>query len=73
MEAKKKPAKNHKTERNINDFAVGDRVKGNMHRGRIIDATIKAIIHCTDGKRLQVDFGKDATTLIHLWQVVRRK
>ena len=27
MEAKKKPAKNDKTERNINDFAVGDRVK----------------------------------------------
>ena len=73
MEAKKKPAKNHKTERNINDFAVGDRVKGNMHRGRIIDATIKAIIGRTDGKRLPVDFGKDETTLIHLWQVVRRK
>ena len=29
MEAKKKSAKNDKTERNINDFAVGDRVKGN--------------------------------------------
>jgi hypothetical protein len=71
MEAKKKPAKNDKTERNINDFVVGDRVKVNMHRGRIVDATIKAIIDRTDGKRLQVDFGKDETALIHLWQVVK--
>jgi hypothetical protein len=72
MEAKKKPAKNDKTERNIIDFAVGDRVKVNMHRGRIVDATIKAIIDRTDGKRLQVDFGNDETALIHLWQVVKK-
>jgi hypothetical protein len=26
----------------------------------------------TGGKRLQVDFGKDETALIHLWQVVVR-
>jgi hypothetical protein len=71
MEAKKKPAKSAKTERNINDFAVGDSVKVNMHRGRIVDATIKAIIDRTDGKRLQVDFGKDETALIHLWQIVK--
>jgi hypothetical protein len=31
MEAKKNPVKNDKTERNMNDFAVGDRVKVNMH------------------------------------------
>jgi hypothetical protein len=49
MEAKKKPAKNDKTERNINDLAVGDHVKVNMHRSRIVDATIKAIIDRTDG------------------------
>jgi hypothetical protein len=72
MEAKKKPAKNDKTERSINDFAVGDRVRVNMHGGRIVDATIKAIIDRTDGKRLQVDFGKDETALIHLWQVVEK-
>jgi hypothetical protein len=41
MEAKKKPAKSDKTEQNICDFAVGDRAKVNMHRGRIVDATIK--------------------------------
>jgi hypothetical protein len=72
MEAKKKPTKNDKTERNINDFVVGDHVKVNMHRGRIVDATIKAIIERTDGKRLQVDFGKDETALVYLWQVVEK-
>jgi hypothetical protein len=33
---------------------------------------IKAIIGRTDGKRLQVDFGKDETALVYLWQVVER-
>jgi hypothetical protein len=71
MEAKKKSAKNDKTERNITDFAVGDRVKINMHRGRIVDGTVKAVVNHTDGPRLQVDFGNDETALIHLWQVVK--
>ena len=35
-----------------------------------VDATVKALIKRTDGKRLQVDFGKDEIALIHLWQVV---
>jgi hypothetical protein len=26
----------------------------------------------TDGKRLQVDFGKDETALVYLWQVVEK-
>jgi hypothetical protein len=39
---------------------------------RIVDATINAIIGRTDGKRLQVDFGKDETALVYLWQVVER-
>jgi hypothetical protein len=46
------------------DYAVNDRVKVNLHTGRIVDATIKAIIERTDGKRLQVDFGKDETALV---------
>lgn len=70
MEAKKKPAKNDKTERNINDFAVGDHVKVNMHRGRIVDGTVKAVVNRTDGPRLQVDFGNDETALIHFQQIV---
>ena len=53
-------------------YAVGDHVKVNLHTGRIVDATVKAVIEHTDGKRLQVDFGKDETALIYLWQVVER-
>jgi len=53
-------------------YAVGDRLKVNLHTGRIVDATIKAIIERTDGKQLQVDFGKDETALVHLWQVVEK-
>ena len=41
-------------------------------RGKFVDATIKAVIERTDGKRLQVDFGKDETALVHLWQVVEK-
>jgi hypothetical protein len=70
MEAKKKPAKNDKTERNINDFAVGDHVKVNMYRGRIVDGTVRAVVNHTDGPRLQVDFGNDETALIHFRQIV---
>ena len=53
-------------------YAVGDRLKVNLHTGRIVEATIKAIIERTDGKRLQVDFGKGETALVHLWQVVEK-
>jgi hypothetical protein len=53
-------------------YAVGDRIKVNLHTGRIVDATVKAVIEHTDGKRLQVDFGKDETALVHLWQVVEK-
>ena len=57
---------------NLSEFKVSDRVKVNLHTGRIGDATVKAVIECTDGKRLQVDFGKDETALVHLWQVVEK-
>jgi hypothetical protein len=30
---------------------------------------VKAIINRTDGVRLQVDYGKDETALVYLWQV----
>ena len=53
-------------------YAVGDRVKVNLHTGRIVDATVKAVIEGTDGKRLQVDSGKDETALVYLWQVIER-
>ena len=69
MEAKKKPAKKDKTERKINDFSVGDHVKVNIRRGRIVDATIKSVVETTEGVRLQVSFGEE-TALIYPWQIV---
>ena len=37
--------------------------------GRIVEATIKAIVDTTDGVRLQVSFG-DGTARIYEWQIV---
>jgi hypothetical protein len=37
--------------------------------GRIVEATIKAIVDTTEGVRLQVSFG-DETARIYLWQIV---
>ena len=36
--------------------------------GRIVEATIKAVVETTEGVRLQVSFGEE-TALIYLWQV----
>ena len=36
-----------------------------MHRGRIVDGTVKAVVNHADGPRLQVDFGNDETALIY--------
>jgi hypothetical protein len=33
---------------------------------------VKAVLERTGGKRLQVDFGKDETALVHLWQIVEK-
>ncbi len=49
-------------------YKVGDRVLVKLSGGRIVEATIKAIVDTTDGTRLQVSFGKE-TALIYLWQV----
>jgi hypothetical protein len=65
MPSKKKAPEN-------SDYAVGDRVKVNLHTGRIVDATVKSVIERTGGKRLQVDFGKDETALVYLWQVIEK-
>ena len=42
-----------------------------MHRGRIVEAEVKAVIQKTHGVRLQVSFGNE-TALVYLWQVVGR-
>jgi hypothetical protein len=64
--------KSDKSNERVNVFAVGDRIRVNLHTGRIVEATIKAVINRTDGPRLQVDFGKDETALIRSWQVVEK-
>jgi hypothetical protein len=48
---------------------VGDRVLVKLSGGRIVEATIKAIVDTTEGVRLQVSFG-DETARIYLWQTV---
>jgi hypothetical protein len=60
-----------KADDNLSEFKVGDRVKVNMHRSRIVEAEVKAVVEKTHGVRLQVSFGNE-TALIYLWQVVER-
>ena len=52
-------------------YKVGDHVQVKLSGGRIVQATIKAILEKTDGVRLQVSFG-EGTALIYLWQVVEK-
>lgn len=59
------PAKEPKRE-----FVVGDKIRVNLHHGKIEDAVIRAVIQHTDGIKLQVDFGHEQTALIDVWQVV---
>ena len=66
------PSNKKKASSSERNYAVGDRVKVNLHTGGIVEATVKAIIERTGGKRLQVDFGKDETALVYLWQVIER-
>lgn len=50
---------------------VGDNIKVNLHAGKIVDATVKAIIESTDGVKYQVDFGFGQTALVSEWQIVK--
>jgi hypothetical protein len=49
---------------------VGDRLMVKLSGGRIVEATIKAVLETTEGVRLQVSFGEE-TARIYEWQVVR--
>ena len=52
-------------------FQVGDRVRVNLHHGKIEDAVVRAVIQEDDGVKLQVDVvGLDLTALIDTRQVV---
>ena len=61
------PGKNPKRE-----FKVGDKIRLNLHHGRIEDAVVRAVIQHTDGLKLQVDFGDEQTALIEEWQIVKK-
>ena len=50
-------------------YKVGDRVHVKLSGGRIVEATIKAVVETTEGVRLQVSFGEE-TALIYPWQIV---
>jgi hypothetical protein len=45
------------------EFKVGDKVRVNLHHGKIEDAVVRAVIHDDDGIKLQVD-DLDLTALI---------
>jgi hypothetical protein len=51
-------------------YKLGDHVLVKLSGGRIVEATVKAIVDRTDSVRLQVSFG-DETALIYLWQIVK--
>jgi hypothetical protein len=52
-------------------FKVGDKIRVNLHRGKIDEAVVKGIIETDEGPKLQVDVvGLDITALIDLRQVV---
>jgi hypothetical protein len=51
-------------------YKVGDHLMVKLSGGRIVEATVKAIVDRTDGVRFQVSFG-DETALIYLWQIVK--
>ena len=54
----------------MHKLKVGDLVQARLSGGRVVEATVMAVINKTDGTRLQVSFGHE-TALIYLWQVVK--
>jgi hypothetical protein len=50
-------------------YKVGDHLQVKLSGGRIVEATIKAVVETTEGVRLQVSFD-DETALIYRLQIV---
>jgi hypothetical protein len=44
-------------------YKVGDHVLVKLSGGRIVEATVKAVVDTTDGTRLQVSFGRNGPDL----------
>jgi hypothetical protein len=45
---------------NMRNYKVGDHLQVKLPGGRIVQATIKAILETMEGLRLQVSFGSEA-------------
>jgi hypothetical protein len=60
-----------KKSENSRQFNVGDKIRVNLHHGKIEDATIRAAISEEAGIKLQIDFGYEQTALIPVSQVVQ--
>ena len=52
------------------DFKVGDKIRVNVHHGKIEEAVVKAVIQLGSETKLQIDFGHEQTALIDTRQVV---
>jgi hypothetical protein len=52
-------------------YKVGDHLLVKLSGGRIVEATVKAVIETTNGVCLQVSFGDD-TARIYEWQIVEK-
>jgi hypothetical protein len=50
-------------------YKLGDHILVKLSGGRIVQATIKAVVETTEGVRLQVSFGEEMA-LIYPWQIV---
>jgi len=55
------------TKRTDKPIAFGDRVKMNLHHGKLEDGVVEAIVERTDGIRYQIDLGGNRTALVHQW------
>ena len=53
----------------MSDYKVGDHLLVKLSGGRIVEATIRAVVETTEGVRLPVSFGEE-TALIYPWQIV---
>ena len=51
------------------EFHVGDKIRVNLHHGKIEDAVVRAVIQRGSEIKLQIDFGNEQTALIDASEV----
>jgi hypothetical protein len=62
-------AKKTPKEKTPKEYKPGQSILVKLSGGRIVEACVNHVIQRRDGTKLQVDFGRDETALIELWQV----